>query len=569
MGVSLIMSRERETLELDVVFVGAGPANLAGAYHLNKLIKTHDEAVAQGKKKGPKLGEITIGVVEKGREIGAHILSGAVMDPKALKELMPDFLEQGAPVEAEVTYDKVLFLTKKSNFALPITPPPLVNHGNYIVSLGKIARWLGKKVEEADVNIFTETPASEILFDGDKVIGIRTGDKGIGKEGKKKGNYEPGVDIIAKVTVLGEGSHGSLTKKLKPRLQLDKDSNPQVYAIGVKEIWELPKGRVQTGHVYHTMGFPLGNYTYGGGWVYHMKDDLLDIGLVVGLDYKNPFLDPHAELQKYKTHPYLKSLLEGGKLVAYGAKTIPEGGLFCFPQLYADGVLIVGDSAGFLNSARLKGIHLAMKSGMLAAETIFESLLADNFSAEQLSIYDKKFKQSWAYEELHHSRNFHQAFKDGNLVAMLHVGMQMAFEGNYWGVFDRASNEAGHTHMLKLLNFDNPQPEKHNFDGKLTFDKLTNVYYSSTKHDEDQPCHLKILEPNICVDRCVKEYGNPCQYFCPAKVYEMTEEGDGKKKLHINFANCVHCKTCDIMDPYQIIDWVTPEGGGGPSYTIM
>ncbi len=563
------MSQERETLELDVVFVGAGPANLAGAYHLNKLIKAHDEAINKGQKKGCKLGEITIGVVEKGREIGAHILSGAVMDPKALKELMPDFLEQGAPVESEVTYDKVLFLTKKSNFTLPITPPPLVNHGNYIVSLGKIVRWLGKKVEEADVNVFTETPASEVLLDGDKVIGVRTGDKGISKEGKKKGNYEPGVDIIAKVTVLGEGSHGSLTKKLKPRLKLDTDSNPQVYAIGVKEIWELPKGRVKSGHVFHTMGFPMNNDTYGGGWIYHMKDDLLDIGLVVGLDYKNPLLDPHAELQKFKTHPYLKSLLEGGKLISYGAKTIPEGGLFCLPKLYADGVLIVGDSAGFLNSARLKGIHLGMKSGMLAAETIFEALLQDDFSANQLSNYDKKFKNSWAYHELHQSRNFHQAFKDGNLVAMFHAGIQMAFEGNYWGIFDRAHNEPGHTHMQKLYNFQNREPEKHNFDGKVTFDRLTNVYYSSTKHDEDQPCHLKVLEPNICIDRCVKEYGNPCQYFCPAKVYEMVEDGTEQKKLHINFANCVHCKTCDIMDPYQIIDWVTPEGGGGPSYTIM
>jgi electron-transferring-flavoprotein dehydrogenase len=562
------MGREREILELDVLFVGAGPANLAGAYHLNKLIKAHDEAISKGQKKGKKIGEIAIGVIEKGREIGAHILSGAVMDPKALKELMPDFLEQGAPVEAEVTYDKVLFLTQKSSFAFPITPPPLVNHGNYVVSLGKIARWLGKKVEEADINVFTETPGAEVLLEGDKVIGIRTGDKGIGKEGKQKGNYEPGVDILAKVTVLGEGSHGSLTKKLKSRLKLDTESNPQVYAIGVKEIWELPKGRVNPGHVYHTMGFPMDNDTYGGGWIYHMKDDLLDIGLVVGLDYKNPFLDPHAELQRYKTHPYLKSLLEGGKLIAYGAKTIPEGGLFCLPKLYSDGLLIVGDSAGFLNSARLKGIHLAMKSGMLAAETIFESLVKDDFSAKELSNYDSKFRNSWAYHELHQSRNFHQAFKDGNLVAMFHAGLQMAFEGNYWGVFDRAHNEPGHVHMQKLYNFQKREPEKHNFDGKLTFDKLTNVYYSSTKHDEDQPCHLKVLEPNICVDRCVKEYGNPCQYFCPAKVYEMVDEGN-KKKLHINFANCVHCKTCDIMDPYQIIDWVTPEGGGGPSYTLM
>jgi electron-transferring-flavoprotein dehydrogenase len=559
---------ERETLELDVVFVGAGPANLAGALHLKKLINAHNEAVAKGQKLGRKLEDLTIGIIEKGKEVGAHILSGGVMDPRAIKELIPEF-PQGAPIEAEVTYDAALFLTENHAFKFPITPPPLENHGNYIVSLGKIVRWLAKKVEEAGVDIFPEFPAAEMLYEENKVIGVRTGDKGINKDGRQKGNFEPGVDIVAKVTVIGEGSHGSLGKKLKPRLNLDAGRNPQVYGIGVKEVWELPKERVNPGQVFHTLGHPLPSDVYGGGWIYHLQDNMVSIGLVVGLDYYNPWTDPQAELQRFKTHPYLRKLLEGGKLVAYGAKTIPEGGFYSMPQLYADGLLIVGDSAGFLNSARLKGIHLAMKSGMLAAEAILEALVKDDYSATQLSRYDTLFKQSWAYQELYAVRNFHQAFHWGNLLAFPNIGLQQITGGKAWGVVDRAEAVAGHTRMRRLNEFGATPSEKPILDGKLTFDRLTDVYYSSTKHDEDQPCHLRVLEPNICVDRCTREYGNPCQYFCPAKVYEMVEDSEGKKKLHINFSNCVHCKTCDIMDPYQVIDWVTPEGGGGPSYTIM
>jgi electron-transferring-flavoprotein dehydrogenase len=565
------MSQERETLELDILFVGAGPANLAGALHLKNLIKAHNEAVAQGKKQGRKLDELSIGVIEKGREVGAHILSGAVMDPRGLKELMPDFLEREAPIEAEVTYDRLFFLTENKRIVAPITPPPLHNHGNYVVSLSKIVRWMARQVEEAGVDIFPEFPAAEMLYDGNRVIGVRTGDKGIGKDGKPKGNYEPGVDINAKVTVIGEGCHGSLTKKMKPRLNLDDGRSPQSYAIGVKEVWELPKGRVQAGHVFHTMGYPLKSNTFGGGWIYHMKDNLLDIGLVVGLDYRDPFLDAHHELQRMKQHPYMKEQLEGGKLVAYGAKTLPEGGLFAMPKLYADGVLIVGDSAGFLNSMRLKGIHLAIKSGMMAAETIFEALLKEDYSAAQLGKYETLFKESWAYEEMHRVRNFHQAFHQGMWLAMANAGLQFITGGRYWGIIDRVDNKPGYAQMGKLEEVHGTtqaQPKRVAFDGKTTFDKLTDVYYSSTKHSEDQPCHLKVLDTNICIDRCTKEYGNPCQYFCPAKVYEMVEDGSGKK-LHINFSNCVHCKTCDIMDPYQIIDWVTPEGGGGPNYVIM
>lgn len=558
--------QERETLELDVLFVGAGPACLAGAIHLKQLINRHNESGS-----GRKLEDLTIGVIEKGREVGAHILSGAVMDPRSIKELFPDFLKQGAPVESEVTYDKLLYLTEEAKIVVPITPPPLQNHGNYVISLSKMARWLASKAEELGIDIFPEFPASEVLYDGDRVIGVRTGDKGIGKDGKPKGNYEPGVDILAKVTIIGEGSHGSLTKKMKQRLKLDEGRNPQVYAIGVKEIWELPKGRVQPGHVFHTMGYPLNSSTYGGGWIYHMQDNLLDIGLVVGLDYSDPLLDPHHELQRMKLNPYLKELLEGGKLVAYGAKTIPEGGLFSMPKLYADGMLLVGDSAGFLNSMRLKGIHLAMKSGMMAAEATLQALLKEDYSSDTLRVYDEIFRKSWAYKELYETRNFHQAFHQGMWTAMANAGLQFITGGKYWGVIERAQSEPGHTQMRKLVDVygtSHISPKRINFDGKLTLDKLTDVYYSSTKHDEDQPCHLKVTEPDICVNRCTKEYGNPCQYFCPAKVYEMQEEG-GKRKLHINFSNCVHCKTCDIMDPYQVIEWVTPEGGGGPGYVIM
>lgn len=563
------MSQERETLDLDVLFVGAGPANLAGALHLKRLIDEHNRRCDQGRRRGRKLADLSIGIVEKGREVGAHILSGGVMDPRAIKELIPDFLELECPVEAEVNHDKLLLFNEKSMHEAPITPPQFNNHGNYIVSLGKVVRWMARLVEEAGVDIFPEFPAAEMLLDGDKVIGVRTGDKGIGKDGRKKGNFEPGVDIISKVTVLGEGSHGSLLKKLKPRLKLDAESTPQVYAIGVKEIWELPKGRVKPGHVYHTMGYPLDSKTFGGGWIYHMKDNLLDIGLVLGLEYSNPTLDPQAELQKFKNHPAMREQLEGGKLVAYGAKTIPEGGMWAMPKLYADGLLIVGDSAGFLNGMRLKGIHLAMKSGMLAAETIFEALLREDYSAKELSNYDQRFRTSWAYDELHEARNFHQAFHSSPMMAFANLGLQMITRGRAWGIFDRTENHKGHEQLKKLSEIGNKTIEKPVIDGKVTFDRLTDVYYSSTKHDEDQPCHLKILEPNVCIDKCVKEYGNPCQYFCPAKVYEMNEEANGHKKLHINFSNCVHCKTCDIMDPYQIIDWVTPEGGGGPNYVIM
>jgi electron-transferring-flavoprotein dehydrogenase len=586
---------ERETLEFDVVFVGAGPANLSGAFHLARLVKTHNEAIAKGERAGKALGDIEIAVIEKGASVGAHILSGAVMDPKGLRELIPDFVEQGAPLESPVKEDHFLYLTKKRAIRSPLTPPPLVNHGYYIVSLNRLTAWLGEKCEEAGINVFPEFPGADVLYDqDDHVIGIRTGDKGIDKEGKRKPNYEPGVDLHAKVTVLGEGPRGSLAKQLIQRLNLNNGREPQVYSIGVKELWELPDDRYPAGRVTHTLGFPSDVHTYGGGWIYGMQNRILNIGYVTGLDYQDPLLDPHAEFQRFKQHPFLAKLLDGGKMIRYGAKTIVAGGYFAMPRLYADGVLLVGDCAGFLNSQRLKGIHAAIKSGMLAAEAIFEALVADDFSASRLKRYEELVNESWIIPELRKVRNFHAAFKQGRWLALANAGLQFITGGRAWGIFDRSNSESGHEAMKKLSAYGYRADKSGDgiaqrypdlrFDGKLTFNKLTDVYHAAVGHDEDQPAHLHVLDTNICATRCTEEYGNPCQRFCPAAVYEMVDgvaqpshaSGDQtpssvapQRRLQINFSNCVHCKTCDIMDPYQIINWVTPEGGGGPDYKGM
>ncbi|HKQ52210.1 MAG TPA: electron transfer flavoprotein-ubiquinone oxidoreductase [Pyrinomonadaceae bacterium] len=568
---------ERETLEMDVVFVGAGPANLAGALHLARLVREHDEKVSKGELEGKPLGEIEIGVIEKGAYVGAHILSGAVMDPRALKELMPDFVEQGAPLESPVNEDYFLYLTKSRAIKSPVTPPPLKNHGYYIVSLNRLTAWLGEKCEEAGVNIFPEFPGAEMLYDEeDRVVGVRTGDKGIDKEGKTKANFEPGVDLRAKVTVLGEGPRGSLTKRLTERLGLNAGREPQVYSLGIKELWELPDDRYPAGRVTHTLGYPSDAKTYGGGWIYGMQNRILNVGYVTGLDYRDPLLDPHAEFQRFKQHPFLAKLLEGGKMIRYGAKTIAAGGPFAMPQIYADGVLLTGDCAGFLNSQRLKGIHTAIKSGMLAAETIFEALLAQDFSKQQLARYERLVNESWIMQELRRVRNFHAGFRHGRWLGLVNAGLQFVTGGRSWGLFDRAPSEPGHEALEKLSDYgyrgDNLEQRYDGlrFDGKLTFNKLTDVYHAAVGHDEDQPVHLHVLDTNICSTRCAEEYGNPCQRFCPAAVYEMVEDGEpGRRKLQINFSNCVHCKTCDIMDPYQIINWVTPEGGGGPDYKGM
>jgi electron-transferring-flavoprotein dehydrogenase len=558
---------EREVLEFDVQFVGAGPAGLAGAIHLADLIAQHDARVAAGAP-GEALGEVTIAVLEKARRVGAHGLSGAILDPRALDELIPDWRGKGCPVAGEVAGDDVYFLWDTGQFRLPLLPPILENHGNSIVSLGRLVEWLAGIAEEKGVLVVTETPAAQPLLEDGRLAGVRTGDKGVDKKGEKKPNYQPGADCRAKATVLCEGPRGTIAKALETSLGLTVGRNAQVYSTGVKELWEVAAGRAQKGRVIHTMGWPLPGDTFGGGFVYGMDDSHWALGLVTGLDSPDPANDPHGAFQRWKTHPLLRPLLAGGKPVAYGAKAIPEGGWWAMPKLSADGLLLAGDSGGFLNGARLKGIHLAIKSGMLAAETLFECLLAKDFSQERLAKYETRVEHSWAADELRAVRNFHQGFEGGLFAGMLSAGFQLLLGGRDL-LGDRLKSVPGHERMRKLAGYypsGKPAPQK--FDGALTFDKLADVYLSGTKHDEDQPVHLVVTDPSVCATRCREEYGNPCQHFCPASVYEMVpdETKPGALRLQINASNCVHCKTCDIADPYQIITWVPPEGGDGPDY---
>jgi len=549
---------QRETLEADVLIVGGGPAGLACALHVAALIKKHNESGAK-----PELSTENIYLLEKGREIGANQLSGAVMDPRGLAELVPDF-EKSAPLDTPVTDDAAWFFTSKGAWKFPITPPPLRNHGNYVISLSKLSKWLGGLVEKTGVNLFTGFAGSSLILEGDRVCGVITDDKGLDKNSKAKSNYTPGYELRAKVTVLAEGPRGSLTKQLVSHAKLD-GLNPQVYSIGVKELWEVPDGRIKPGFVAHTMGWPVPASMYGGGWLYGMQGNRVSVGLVIGLEYADPLFDPHEAFQKYKTHPFIRRVLEGGKLVRYGAKTIPAGGWYSMPRPYVDGALIIGDSGSFLDAQKLKGIHMAIKSGMMAAETILDALVKGNASAKALSAFKDRVDASWAKKQLWSVRNFHQGFAHGLVPGLFHAAFQQISGGR--GLVDPMRAHAGHE-AYAHLDGRKPPAERFKGDGKLTFDRLTDVYHSGTRHDDDEPCHLLVSDTNICVGRCTQEFGNPCQYFCPAAVYEMVEER-GERKLKINAANCVHCKTCDIADPYQIITWVPPEGGGGPNYEGM
>ena len=552
---------EREQLEADVVIVGGGPAGLACALHLAKLIREHKSQGGQ-----PALNEENIYLIEKADELGMHSLSGAVMDPRGLRELVPDFETEGAPLDTPVRDDAAYFLTEKRALRFPITPPPLRNHGNYVISLARLVQWLGQRAEKAGVNLFTGFAGAALLVEQDRVVGIQTEDKGIDKNGHRKENFQPGYQLRAQVTVLAEGPHGSLTKQLVERFNLAAGRNPQVFALGVKEIWEVPAGRLPPGTVWHTLGYPLGSDKYGGGWIYGMQNNRVSLGLVSGLHYANPYFDPHVAFQQFKLHPFVRRLLEGGKLVRYGAKTIPEGGYWAIPKSCVDGALVIGDSAGYLNSQRLKGIHLALKTGMLAAETIFEALRAGDTSEKTLGRFPKKVERSWVKKELWGVRNFHQAFEHGLWRGLAHAALQFVTGGR--GLHQRYSSRAGHERYRKLAELPAARPPAFKPDNRLTFDKVTDVYHSGTRHEEDQPAHLLVADTDICSNRCAAEYGNPCQYFCPAAVYEIAEEA-GRKRLKLNPSNCVHCKTCDIMDPYQIITWVPPEGGGGPHYEGM
>jgi electron-transferring-flavoprotein dehydrogenase len=561
----------RETLEVDVLIVGGGPAGMSAALRLAQLQKADGPSTSLG------AGEpLSVAVLEKAREAGAHMLSGAVLDPSALRELIPDFEAKGAPLRTPVHQDHVYFLTAHSKIPFPVVPPPLRNHGHFIISLNEFVRWLGQQVEAEGIDLFTGFAGQDVLMDpstgsgqaGARVIGVRTGDRGIGRHGEQKSNFEPGVDVRARVTIFCDGVRGNLTKQLLRRLPLGVGRQPQQFALGLKELWELPPGRLAPGTVIHTMGYPLRLSEFGGGFVYAMPEGQASVGFVVGLDYHDPLFDPHVAFNRFKQHPAIASLLEGGTLVRYGAKALPEGGWNTIPQVFMDGALIAGDAGGFLNSMRLKGIHLAMRTGMIAAETAFESIRTGDTSAMSLRRYQARLDASPVRAELYPVRNVHQAFGHGLLAGLAFSGVSL-LTGGGWPRDLRG--EPGHERMrtlpATLARSAAPGPETA-IDRRLTFDKVTNVHYSGTAHDEDQPAHL-LVHTDVCSSICGPEYGHPCIRFCPANVYEIAHQSDGTPRLQINASNCVHCKTCDIMDPYQVITWVPPEGGGGPQYNGM
>jgi electron-transferring-flavoprotein dehydrogenase len=547
----------RETLDVDILIVGGGPAGMSAALRLAQLQKQDG-------------GEpLSIAVLEKSREAGAHMLSGAVLDPSALRELVPDFEQKGAPLATPVRDDHVYFLTTRSKIPFAVIPPPLRNHGNFIISLSSFVKWLAQQVEAEGIDVFTGFAAQEVLIEDGAVVGVRTGDRGIGRHGEQKGNFEPGVDIRAKVTIFCDGVRGNLTKQVVRRLNLGVSSQPQQFALGLKELWEIPADRLAPGTVIHTMGYPLRFSEFGGGFVYAMPGGQISLGFVVGLDYRDPLFDPHMAFNRFKRHPAIAELLEGGTLVRYGAKALPEGGWNTIPQVYMHGGLIAGDAGGFLNSMRLKGIHLAMRTGMLAAQAAFVAIRAGDPTARMLGIYEELLEESAVRAELYPVRNVHQAFGHGLPAGLAFSGLSL-LTGGGWPRDLRG--EAGHERMRMLRRALDPselRPSNETaIDRRSTFDKVTNVHFSGTAHDEDQPSHL-LVHTEVCSSICGPEYGHPCIRFCPANVYEIAHDADGTPRLQINASNCVHCKTCDIMDPYQVITWVPPEGGGGPQYSGM
>ncbi|CAN7576762.1 electron transfer flavoprotein-ubiquinone oxidoreductase [Duganella sp. LjRoot269] len=545
----------RDAMEYDVVIVGGGPAGLSAAIKIKQL------AAEKGQ-------EVSVVVLEKGGELGAHILSGAVMDPKALTELIPDWKEKGAPLNTEVSEDRVLFLTETKSYKTPnfMLPACFENHGNYVISLGNVVRWLGQQAEALGVEIFPGFAAAEILYNDDgSVKGVATGNMGVKRDGEAGPDFQLGMELHGKYTLFAEGARGHLGKQLMAKYDLNKGKDPQSYGIGIKELWEIDPAKHQPGLVIHTTGWPLDSKTYGGSFLYHLENNQVMVGYVVGLNYENPYLSPYEEFQRYKTHPAIKSFFEGGKRISYGARAITAGGLQSLPKLVFPGGALIGCDAGFLNMSRIKGSHAAIKSGMLAAESVFEALDAGR-QGDELATYPVAFEKSWLHEELHVARNVKPWLNKGLYLGSLMTGIdQLVFRGKApWTLHHSHADHECLKPASQFAPISYPKP-----DGKLTFDRLSSVFISNTNHAEDQPVHLTLKNPSVPVDVNLAQYAGPEARYCPAGVYEFVKTDDGADRLQINAQNCVHCKTCDIKDPTQNIVWITPEGGGGPNYPNM